>query len=127
MTVDEAVTTGRLGAIARGLWHVAAATIGGFFAAIGLFCGYAIGLAFVAIAVLKPIFPANVGFFFRDGWLLSFGAQFDLPPGIEMRGGYWIIPLSLALGAIVLIGTHALARRLLARWQRRLAERKALR
>jgi HAAS domain-containing protein len=127
MTVDEAVATGRLGAIARGLWHIAAATIGGFVAAIGLFCGYAIGLAFVAIAVLKPIFPANVGMAFRHGWPIAIGARFPLEPGVEMRGGYWIIPLSLTLGALVLLGTHALARRLLAHWQRRLAERKALR
>jgi hypothetical protein len=127
LTVDEAVTTGRLGAIARGLWHIAAGTVAGFFAAIGLFCGYAIGAAFLAIAILKPIFPRNVGFAFRNGVFTGFGAEFGLDPAKEMRGGYWIIPLSLIAGSIILIVTHTVARRLLAWWQRRLAARREAR
>jgi len=62
LTVDEAITTGRPGAIARGLWYIAASTVAGFLASISLFSGYAIGAAFLAIAILKPIFPQNVGF-----------------------------------------------------------------
>jgi hypothetical protein len=124
LTVDEAVTTGRLGAIARGLWHIAASTVGGFFASIGLFSGYGIGAAFVAIAFLKPIFPRNVGFAFRNGAFTGFGADFGFDPTREIRGGYWIIPLSLIAGVVILIITHRLARRLLAWWQRRLAARR---
>lgn len=126
LTADEAVATGRLGAIARGLWHIAASTVAGFFASIGLFCGYAIGGSFLAIAILKPIFPQNVGFAFRNGAFASFGAQFGLDPATEIRGGYWIIPLSLILGGIILIITQTLARRLLAWWQRRLAAKRAV-
>ena len=124
LTVDEAVTTGKLGAVARGLWHIAASTVVGFFASIGLFCGYAIGASLLAVAILKPIFPQNVGFAFRNGALTGFGAEFGLDPSRTIRGGYWIIPLSLILGGIILIITHALARRLLAWWQRRLAARR---
>jgi hypothetical protein len=124
LTVDEAVTTGRLGAIARGLWHIAASTVGGFFASIGLFSGYGIGAAFVAIAFLKPLFPRNVGFAFRNGAFTGFGADFGFDPTREIRGGYWIIPLSLIAGVAILIITHRLARRLLAWWQRRLAARR---
>ncbi len=124
LTVDEAVTTGRLGAIARGLWHIAASTVGGFFASIGLFSGYGIGAAFVAIAFLKPVFPRNVGFAFRNGAFTGFGADFGFDPTREIRGGYWIIPLSLIAGVVILIITHRLARRLLAWWQRRLAARR---
>ncbi len=124
LTVDEAITTGRLGAIARGLWYIAASTVAGFFASISLFSGYAIGAAFLAIAVLKPIFPQNVGFVFRNGALTSFGAEFGLDPATEIRGGYWIIPLSLIAGGIILIITHTLTRRLLGWWQRRLASKR---
>ncbi|MGZ5398255.1 MAG: HAAS signaling domain-containing protein [Mycobacterium sp.] len=127
LTVDEAVTTGRLGAIARGLWHLAASTVVGFFASISLFCGYAIGASFLAIAILKPIFPQNVGFAFRNGALSGFGAEFGLDPTREIRGGYWIIPLSLIMGGIILIITQTLARRLLGWWQRRLAARRETR
>lgn len=121
MTADEAMTTGRLMAIARGLWHIAAGTVAGFFAAIGLFTGYSVGAAFLLIALLKPIFPNNVGFIFVDGSLKSFGAELAIDPGSQVRGGYWVIPLSLIAGAALLLVTHTLARRLLAWWQRRLA------
>jgi len=121
LTVDEAVTTGRLGAIARGLWHIAAGTVAGFLASIGLFSGYAIGTAFLVIAFLKPIFPRNVGFVFRNGAFSGFGADFGFDPAREVQGGYWIIPLSLIAGGIILILTHTCARRLLAWLQRRRA------
>jgi hypothetical protein len=83
-----------------------------------------VGGSLLVIALLKPIFPNNVGFVFVNGSLRSFGAEFGLDPGSQIRGGYWIIPLSLIAGAAILLGTHALARRLLARWQRRLAARR---
>jgi hypothetical protein len=124
MTVDEAIVTGRIGAIARGLWNIAASTIGGFAAALGLFTGYAFGIAFIAIAVLKPIFPDNVGFVYENGVLKGFGHHVHLGPTAEVRGGYWIIPVCLALGVALLIGTHAVARRLLGWWKKRLAERR---
>lgn len=124
LTVDEAITTGRLGAIARGLWYIAASTVAGFVASISLFSGYAIGTAFLAIAILKPIFPRNVGFAFRNGAFSGFGAEFGFDPAREIRGGYWIIPLSLIIGGIILIVTHTLTRRLLAWWQRRLSARR---
>jgi len=124
LMVDEAIATGRLGAIARGLWSIAASTVAGFFASITLFSGYAIGAAFLPIAVLKPIFPQNVGFAFRNGTFTGFGSEFGFDPAREIRGGYWIIPLSLIVGVIILIITHTLTRRLLVRWQRRLAARR---
>ena len=65
-TVDEAVVTGRLLAIARAIWHVAMSTVTGFFAGLGLFSGYMVGGALVIVAALKPIFPDNVGFWVDD-------------------------------------------------------------
>src|SRR4029450_4085085 len=63
---------------------------GGFFAALGLFVGYLTGAAFVITATLKPIFPANVGLFVIDGIPRSFGAEFPVPRGAEVWGGYWL-------------------------------------
>lgn len=119
MAVDQAIATGRVLAIGRALWHVATSNLLGFFAALGLFIGYAVGAGFVAIALLKPIFPQNVGFIFRDGMPMSFGAEFALPPGAEVRGGYWVIPFALLIGLAILILSHATARWLLPRWRRR--------
>lgn len=119
MTVDEAVTSGRAVAIARALWHLATTTAAGFFAALGLFVGYLAGAVFVIIAALKPIFPANVGLFVIDGIPRSFGALFPAPRGAEVWGGYWVIPLCLAIGLAILVVTHRGARRFLAWWRER--------
>lgn len=97
---------------------MAARTVKGFFAALGLSIGYAAGLAFVAIAALKPVFPNSVGFYTRDGRFAGFGAFFPAPTGAEVHGGYWVIPLALALGLALLIATHKLARHLLRRERR---------
>src|SRR5471032_1946427 len=60
-TIDEAVATGRFVAIVRAVGHLALTTVTGFFTAFGLLVGYLTSFAFVALAVLKPIFPDNVG------------------------------------------------------------------
>src|SRR6266850_2316725 len=52
--IDEAITTGQVVPMLRAVWHLAVTTFVGFGAALGVFIGYAIGLAFVAIAILKP-------------------------------------------------------------------------
>ena len=119
MSVDEALATGRTGAVARALWHLATTTTVGFMATLGLFVGYAAGLASVAIAVLKPIFPENVGVFFVDGVPHSVGALFPAPVGSEVRGGYWVVPVALVLGLAVLAATHRCSSRFLAWWRER--------
>lgn len=112
MAMDEAVATGSVGAMARALWHLAGTTVGGFFGAMGLFVGYVGGVAFLAIAILKPIFPANVGIDTSEGF--SLGAQFPWPEGVPVYGGYWIIPVCLVLGLGLLVLTHRGARKWLA-------------
>lgn len=120
-TIEEAVTTGRFVPMLRAVWHLAQTTMIGFVAAIGIFLGYASAFAFFAIAVLKPIFPNNVGVRFVGGWPVALGAQFPAPPGAEMRGGYWIIPIALCFGLAIFVGVHRGARRFLARMRERLA------
>lgn len=123
LTVDEAVVSGRTVAVARALWHLAATTVGWFFTVLGFLTAYLIGAAFVLIAVLKPIFPHNVGFVVIDGIPQGFGAQFNLPPGAEVYGGYGLIPVCILIGLAILVGTHLLTRRMLDRWRERRAQR----
>ena len=119
MAVDEALATGRTGAMARALWHLATTTARGFAAVVGLSAGYLSALALLAIAVLKPIFPRNVGIFAVDGVPRSLGAIFPAPEGAEVWGGYWVIPIALALGLALLVGMHRASRRFLAFWRAR--------
>lgn len=117
ITIDEAVTTGRLGAVLRAVWHVATTSVGGFFGGLALLVGYTFGLGFVAIAILKPIFPANVGLWTRNGVPVSFGAMFPPPPGETLVTGAWVYFVGLGLGLTGLVLTHRAARRWLA-WLR---------
>jgi hypothetical protein len=115
--IDEAVATGRIVPTLRAMWHLAASTVVGFFAGLGLFVGYAIGASFLIIAALKPIFPDNVGLWTMNGMPRGLGVQFPVPPGTELRGGYWIIPIAAVCGLAVLVITQRGARRFLAWWR----------
>lgn len=121
-TIDEAVVTGRLIPIARAISHLAMTTVGGFFAAFSLFCGYLFGLTFLALAAIKPIFPNNVGLWVVNGegsLPTSLGAKFPVPVNQHAAGGYWIIPVCLFLGLGLLVLTHRGARRFLSWWRER--------
>ena len=118
VAAEEAVATGRIVPIARSLFQLAALGVGSFFGVIGLFVGYMVGGAFLVIAAMKPIFPANVGLFAQEGTILpSFGARFPAP-GPPM-GGYWVVPIAALVGAALLVVTHRGARRLIEVWLRR--------
>jgi uncharacterized membrane protein len=117
--IDEAVATGHLVPIARAIWQVATTTVWGALVGTALFTGYAIGFAFLAVAALKPIFPDNVGLWVVNGIPRSFGAQFPVPPGQVLYGGYWVIPISIACGIGVLAITHRGTRRFLSNWRER--------
>ena len=119
MAFDEALVTGGLRAISRALWSIATTTVTGFAAALGLFIGYTTGAAFLVTAALKPIFPNNVGLFVRDGIPISFGAEFPTGPGIEVWGGYWVLPVAALIGLTLLVATHRGARRFLGWWRAR--------
>lgn len=118
-TIDEAVATGRFVPIVRAIWQLAATTVTGFFAGLALFIGYVASLGFFTLAALKPIFPQNVGFQFVGGIPVGLGAHFPRSPDVDLRGGYWIIPVALFFGMGIFIGTHRGARRYLAWWRSR--------
>ena len=118
-TIDEAVATGRFVSIVRAVSHLAVSTIGGFFAALGLLIGYLTAFCFIALAALKPIFPNNVGIQFAHGVPVGLGAHFPMSPDIDLRGGYWIIPIALFFGLAIFVGTQRGARRYLSWWRGR--------
>jgi uncharacterized membrane protein len=118
-TIDEAVATGRFVSIIRAVSHLAVSTIGGFFAALGLLVGYLTAFCFVALAVLKPIFPNNVGIQFVHGFPVALSAHFPVSPDTDLRGGYWIIPFALFIGLAIFVATQRGARRYLSWWRGR--------
>ena len=118
-TIDEAVATGRFVAIVRAIGHLAATTVIGFLAGLGFLIGYLTSFCFVAIAVLKPIFPNNVGVQFIHGFPVGLSAHFPVSPDMDLRGGYWIIPFALLFSLGIFVGTHRGARRYLAWWRER--------
>ncbi len=112
MMMEEAEVGGRLVVVLRSLFHTATSSVKAFVAALMLFMGYAAGSGFIATALLKPIFPNNVGLWVHKG--ISLGAQFPAPPGVTPLGGYWIIPICLIIGLVILLLTHRVARRWIA-------------
>jgi hypothetical protein len=123
-TVDEAVVTGRLWAIARSIWHVSMSTVTGFFAGFGLFTGYLLGVGFLIMAAMKPLFPNNVGFWVDDrpeyqGFPWRLAADFPKMTHEHVVGGYWVIPFCLLLGLGLLAITHRCARSFLGWWRAR--------
>ncbi|MCU1384817.1 MAG: rane protein [Acidobacteria bacterium] len=115
-TIDEAVATGRFVPMLRAVGHLAITTMTGFFAALGLLTGYLTSFAFFTLAVLKPIFPHNVGVVYRHAWPIGFGAQFPVQPGTMVEAGYWMIPVALFCGLGTFAAMQRAARRFLSRW-----------
>jgi len=118
-TIDEAVTTGRVIPILRALWHLAISTVVGFFVGLATLIGSLIGVMTILVAFLKPFFPNNVGVQFVHGVPVGFAAQFPVPPGTDLRGGYWVIPMALVCGLAILALTHRCARWYLGWWRER--------
>ena len=118
-TIDEAVATGRIVPIVRAVGHLASTTATGFFTALGLLVGYLTAFAFLAIAVLKPIFPNNVGVQYVRGFPVGVGAHFPLEPGMELHGGYGLVPVALVCGLGIFVLTQRGARGFLSWWRNR--------
>ena len=122
-TVDEAVVTGRVAAVLSALWRVTAKTMIGFWVALGITIGYTLGASFLFLAIMKPIFPGNVGFWANNADGIPRDLAMRVPPPTDQHdvAGYWLVPLCAILGILVLRATHGLARRFLTRWRERRA------
>jgi uncharacterized membrane protein len=112
MSMDDAAVGGRFVAVMRSLFLLSMAGVGRFLTAYLLFAGYAVSISFVATALLKPIFPRNVGIWVHEGF--SIGVQVPAPDAAPL-GGYWIIPIFLVIGLTLLVVVHRTARRWIAR------------
>ena len=119
ITMEEAITTGRIAPTVRAFWNLATTSLLGFFPALGLLLGYLLGFGSLLTAFLKPIFPNNAGMMVVDGVPRGFGVFSDIPPGAEMAGGYWIIPILIGVGLAILIITQRSATRFLVWWRAR--------
>ena len=113
LVMDEAAVTGRLTSVLRSLLHAARMGITAFFTAFGLFVGYTVGTAFIIVAIMKPIVPNNVGWWTTpEGGFVSSGVNFPgARGGLVFHTTYWIIPVALLAGMLLLLLTHSLARR----------------
>lgn len=120
MSAEEAVATGRIAAVTRSLFYLAAAGVREFFTVILLLIGYTVGLGLVILAPLKIVAPANVGLIVVRGIPVAIGAVFPVPEDAVIMGGYWIVPVTLLAGAAALIFTHRAARSVVGRWLARL-------
>jgi uncharacterized membrane protein len=122
-TLDEAVVTGRVASVLSALWRVTAKTMIGFWVALAVSVGYTVGWSFLVLALMKPIVPANVGLWADDatGLPRGLGMEFPVPPGRHDIAGYWLIPVAIALGILIVRSTHRWARLFLASWRERRA------
>lgn len=106
--------------IIRATTRWARTTVVGFLAFVVGFAGYALGLALVACAVLKPFFPGYIGLWISRR-AVNLGFEVPTPHARELLG-WWIIPYGLVVGAAFLLGTTAFLR-----WMLRFAPRAASR
>jgi hypothetical protein len=93
----------------------------GFWVALAVTVGYSFGAAFLFLAVMKPIFPANVGFWADNvsGIPHDLAMKVPAPTTEHDVAGYWLIPVCVILGILLLRTTHRFARRFLTRWRER--------
>ncbi len=88
--------------VLRAAFNLAGLSVDAFFVFMGSLLGYALGVGLILVAVLKPIFPAKVGFWRLDDpndLSVSIGMA-NNPHGHDIMG-WWIIPFGLLLGAVV--------------------------
>jgi hypothetical protein len=123
LAVDEAVTSGKILAMAKAIGKLALLTIEGFFASLGLFVGYVIGLACTIVAIARPFFPKNVGVVTINGKFHSVGFNLGLPPDAMVTLGWLVAGVCAVIAVVLLPVTHLLGRKYLRRVQARFRRR----
>ena len=83
--------------------------------------GYATGIAFLLLALMKPFFPANTGFWVgpnQASFSFRMGATMTNPsPPVHEVLGWWLIPLCLVVGSLSLALTTKLLQFLMRRFR----------
>ena len=85
-------------------FRLARLSVWGFVVFIASLLGYGIGASLVLTAVIKPFAPKYAGLWMSghgETFSLDLGVHGDLMTGQELLG-WWIIPLGLVLGALLL-------------------------
>jgi uncharacterized membrane protein len=107
--------------ILRATLRWATTGVEGFLVFIIALWGYGMGVAFLLLALLKPIFPKNTGLWSGPGeFSFSFrmGARMTNPASpVHELLGWWLIPVCLVIGALSLAGTTKLIQFLLRRFR----------
>jgi len=93
-------------------------SVAAFFGGVGALCLYLFAASFALIAIAKLIVPSEVG-----AWVgphsFTMGIPGTPPGGAREVLGYWIVPISVVLGALCFVGggklLRLIGRRLLAR------------
>ena len=99
------------------------ATMGveGFLVFVIALLGYALGGGFILLALVKPIFPANTGFWVGPGqFSFSFLPDSVLEsyhPPLHDVLGWWLIPICLIVGSVALAGTTKALQLLMGRFR----------
>ena len=106
----------------------------GVFGIFVFFCavfGYAFGVGFLLVGLIKPLAPAHTGLWLQDGVLVSSGALVVIPPPPAHEVlGWWLVPIALILGALLCLVTTLIVRlslKLSDSWQIRLGGGPAMR
>lgn len=115
LAVDEAVSSGRFVATVRAIFVLASNTTEGFLVGIALLCGYLLSAACLLIALMKPIFPDNIGVRWVNGEFQGAGWELFLAPGTVVTHGWWLMGVCAVVGATLLWLTHRGTRRYLRR------------
>jgi len=97
--------------ILRGALRWAMVSLRGFVSFLVALFGYAMGLGFFLAAVAKPFLPDRVGLWWGPGEY-GLGVRDAAPPATELLG-WWIIPVGLLAGTVLVILTTRLLRFLL--------------
>lgn len=73
--------------------------------------GYALGAGLVLVGLIKPLAPTHTGLWMQNGVPVSSGVLVVVPPPPAHEVlGWWIIPITLILGAMTLLITTVLIR-----------------
>lgn len=99
--------------ILASLFRWASLSVAGFFVLLGSVLGYFFGAVFMLVAILKPFHPQTAGL-----WLLhdatcdsefSFRMGFGTVPAGRDLLGWWIVPLGLLAGCVLVTVTTRFA------------------
>lgn len=104
----QAVRFGTTRRVLIALVRVSVRSLAAFVTAMGAFIAYGMGVAFVAVAVLKPFFPRHTGLWLHP---LKFGLEFGGPVHTDQELlGLWFIPVAVLLAAACFVVGTAVVR-----------------